>query len=206
MQRPRSILQQQPCSTHSVRPSFRRGFTLLELMLVIGILVAISAIALPTVTRSFSNQSLVKAADRVRVSMGQARVRAIRTGQIHAVGYLPGRGWIDVASLDQLPTIASKIGRRLQDQAGGLTSDYDDDLLPGRVTFVAGQTYVDARAFDAGAGTADGNSFRTILFYPDGTSQDARLTLQNENGRFVDVTLRGLTGTASVRARHEVRR
>ncbi len=173
-------------------------------MLVIGILIAISAIALPTVTRSFSSQSLAKAADRVRVSMGQARVRAIRTGQIHAVGYLPGRGWIDVASLDQLQTIASKAGRRLQQQHQALTSNYDDDLLPGKVVFVAGETVFDARALDASEQGADASGLRTILFYPDGTSQDARLTLQNEEGRFIDVTLRGLTGTASVRSRHQV--
>ena len=184
-------------------PYSRRGFTLLELILVIGILVAISAIALPTVTRSFSSQSLLKAADRVRVSMGQARVRAIQTGQIHAVGYVPGRSWIDIASLEQLPTIANRAGRRLQEQRRGITSNYDDDLLPGRVIFVAGQTVVDARAADAGP--TDTSQLRTILFYPDGTSQDARLTLQNEDGRLVDVALRGLTGIASVQPRNEVR-
>lgn len=180
------------------------AFTLMELILVIGILVAVSAIAMPTVTRSFSSQSLLKAADRVRVSMGQARVRAIQTGQIHAVGYLPGRGWIDVASFEQLSTIASKAGRRLQEQHFALTSDYEDDLLPGNVIFVAGETVVDARAFDAGEQAADTSGLRTILFYPDGTSQDARLTLQNKEGRIIDVTLRGLTGTASVRSRYEV--
>ena len=184
-------------------PYSRRGFTLLELILVIGILVAISAIALPTVTRSFSSQSLLKAADRVRVSMGQARVRAIQTGQIHAVGYVPGRSWIDIASLEQLPTIANRAGRRLQEQRRGITSNYDDDLLPGRVIFVAGQTVVDARAADAGP--TDTSQLRTILFYPDGTSQDARLTLQNEDGRLIDVALRGLTGIASVQPRNEVR-
>ena len=136
--------------------------------------------------------------------MGQARVRAIRTGQIHAVGYLPGRGWIDVASLDQLPTIAAKVGRRLQEQQQSLTSNYEDDLLPGKVLFVAGETVVDARAFDANEQAADATSLRTILFYPDGTSQDARLTLQNEDGRLIDVVLRGLTGSASVRSRNKV--
>lgn len=184
-------------------PYSRRGFTLLELILVIGILVAISAIALPTVTRSFSSQSLLKAADRVRVSMGQARVRAIQTGQIHAVGYVPGRSWIDIASLEQLPTIANRAGRRLQEQRRGITSNYDDDLLPGRVIFVAGQTVVDARAADVVP--TDTSQLRTVLFYPDGTSQDARLTLQNEDGRLIDVALRGLTGIASVQPRNEVR-
>ena len=111
--------------------------------------------------------------------------------------------WIDIASLEQLPTIANRAGRRLQEQRRGITSNYDDDLLPGRVIFVAGQTVVDARAADAGP--TDTSQLRTILFYPDGTSQDARLTLQNEDGRLIDVALRGLTGIASVQPRNEVR-
>ena len=109
-----------------------------------------------------------------------------------------------MASLDQLQTIASKAGRRLQQQHQALTSNYDDDLLPGKVVFVAGETVFDARALDASEQAAAASGLRTILFYPDGTSQDARLTLQNEEGRFIDVTLRGLTGTASVRSRHQV--
>jgi len=174
-------------------------------MLVVGIMVAIAAVALPTVTRSFSSQALIKAADRVRVSMGQARVRAIRTGQIHAVGYLPGQSWIDVAPLQQLASIGSRATRRLQQHQQGITSNYDDDLLPGNVIFVAGQTANNVRSADARDQVGDETQFRSILFYPDGTSQDARLTLQNEEGRLLDVNLRGLTGTASVVSRTEVR-
>lgn len=201
MHRSRSIPPQRRCLAAE-----RPAFTLLEIILVIGIMVAVAAIALPTMTRSFSSQALLKAADRVRVSMGQARVRAIRTGQIHAVGYLPGRGWIDVASLQQISTIASKVTRRLQEQQLGITSNYDDDLLPGKVIFVAGQTVNNARSADARNESGSESQLLSILFYPDGTSQDARLTLQNEEGQLIDVTLRGLTGTASVMPRNEVRR
>ncbi len=199
---------------HRARPTFskrrrsvaaRHAFTLLEIMLVVGILIAVAAIAMPSVTRSFSNQSLLKAADRVRVSMGQARIQAIRTGQIHAVGYVPRSSWIDVASLDQISTIASKVGRRLRERQQGITSNYDDDLLPGRVIFVGGQTVDDARSTDAISEAANIGQLKTILFYPDGTSQDAQLTLQNDAGQLINVNLRGLTGSASVAQRSEAR-
>lgn len=198
MHRNRPIFSKRRCSVTS-----RSAFTLLEIMLVVGILVAVAAIAMPSVTRSFSSQSLLKAADRVRVSMGQARVRAIRTGQIHAVGYVPNSSWIDVASLDQISTIASKIGRRLQAKQQGISSDYDDDLLPGRVIFVGAQTVNDVRSAVAMSEAANINQLNTILFYPDGTSQDAQLTLQNDVGQLIDVNLRGLTGSASVTRRIE---
>ncbi len=177
----------------------RSAFTLLELLLVIGVIVAVSAIAAPAVNRSFANQSLTKAADRVRVAMGQARVQAIRSGDVHAVSYAPGRGWLDVVPLNQIAALTSRVGQRLQQQQLGLTSDYEDDLLPGRCVFVAGETVNDARAVDAIQSSANGNqSMQMILFYPDGTSQDAALTVQNEVGQLIDVRLRGLTGTASI--------
>ena len=37
-----------------------------------------------------------------------------------------------------------------------------------------------------------------IFFYPDGTTSDAQLTLKNEEGRAIELNLRGLTGTVEV--------
>ena len=184
-----------------ISSSRRSAFTLLEILLVVGILVAVAAVAAPSVNQSFASQTIIKAADRVRVSMGQARVRAIRSGKVHVVGYFPNSSWLDVAALDQISVIASKAGRRLGEQSAGITSNYDDDLLPGGVRFAAGETVEDARSADAKSNAGDVNQLRTILFYPDGTSQDAQLTLQNEVGQLIDIRLRGLTGTASVQRR-----
>ena len=41
-----------------------------------------------------------------------------------------------------------------------------------------------------------GNGLHSILFYPDGTSQNARIVLQNDKGNQLQVELRGLTGIA----------
>ena len=51
---------------HHRSSSSRRAFTLLELMLVMGILVAVAAIAWPTITRSYESVRLRKAADQVQ--------------------------------------------------------------------------------------------------------------------------------------------
>ena len=40
---------------------------------------------------------------------------------------------------------------------------------------------------------------RPLLFYPDGTSQTAKVILQNQENDAVQVTLRGLTGTTTVK-------
>jgi hypothetical protein len=46
---------------------------------------------------------------------------------------------------------------------------------------------------------ADGTVWsEPILFYPDGTASDATVVLENEYRRRIELTLRGLTGVATV--------
>ena len=51
---------------------------------------------------------------------------------------------------------------------------------------------------EEGGGNPGANSAETILFYPDGTAQQAALKLSNEREWFVQINLRALTGTATV--------
>ena len=60
----------------------RQAFTLLELLLVLALMVAALAVALPNLRGSFSDQRLQKAAEQIRAEWTRARVRAIKTGQI----------------------------------------------------------------------------------------------------------------------------
>jgi len=71
------------------------------------------------------------------------------------------------------------------------------------MTFVGGETTLDSRAAMISAESttmlsAEAGWSQPILFYPDGTTSDARLTVANEQGRYIDVTLRGLTGVVKV--------
>jgi Tfp pilus assembly protein FimT len=165
--------------------------------LVVSIIVMLGALATPAILQTFARQTLDKGADKLRVAMGQARVRAIRDGDIYAVFVLEGGAWYNVAPFTQArnqSTIASQRQLLADQKRQGET---EDDLLPRGVSFAANITAVDDRAAETLSAGND-TTIRPILFYPDGTSQDARVVLRNEKDHYIEVQLRGMTGLSSV--------
>jgi type II secretory pathway pseudopilin PulG len=61
----------------------RSGFTLTEVLLVLGVLVAFAGMTVPSVMRMFREQKLTGSAERVRAAIASARFRAIETGIIY---------------------------------------------------------------------------------------------------------------------------
>ncbi len=169
----------------------RRGFSLLEILLVLAVFVVISAMAIPATTSLFSGQQLRSAADIVRARFSDARVRAIKTGDVYAFFYKPGGGdyWI-------APMVSG-----FRSLASGTTPPSHQYLLENQITFSEGETAQDARstatAENADAARDQYSQYRPILFYPDGTSQNATILLQARNGLRIQVNLRGLTGVAT---------
>ena len=164
-------------------------------MTVIVIVLSLGATA---INRSFQRTALDRGADRLRAAMGEARVAAIKEGDVFAVFVAQGNNWFDVG-----PFANSKeqIARANRDQSyvnRQGNSGVEDNLLPNGVTFVASEVLSDGRAAEVLAGTesSNGGGLQQILFYPDGTSQDASVVLRNELGGIVEVQLRGLTGLA----------
>lgn len=186
---------------HQTRISIPTGFTLIELILVIGILVMIVSLAMPMVTRTMGRQSLQTGGDRVRIAMGQARVEAIRSGEIQALFYQPGSNWFNVAKFSSFANQATLAANEQQRLINEGYSPYEDRVLPKGVRFVDGIATQDARSFDTMGEESAGGAIRPILFYPDGTAQDARLLLQDTKGDAVEVALRGLSGMAKMMKR-----
>ncbi|MGI9494652.1 MAG: pilus assembly FimT family protein [Mariniblastus sp.] len=172
------------------------GMTLMELLLVVAIMVVVTAVAAPTVQQTLANQSLKKSADRVRVAMGQARVRAIKNGEEYAVFISPGGSYFSVAPFRTFEQQGALAGQRERDLAEGRASSFEDDLLPVGILFVAAESAMDARGADILSTSGSKGALEPIFFYPDGTSQDAIITLQNQKQATIEVHLRGLTGIA----------
>ena len=126
-------------------------------------------------------------------------LKAIKTGEIHAVYYLPGFSWMGVAPFANATEQVSIAARRAQEsEQRNPGQEFSDDLLPRGVVFASGEAVQDARAAQAVADiAATSSNVKLVLFYPDGTSQDARIYLENDKGDLRQIELRGLTGTAS---------
>ena len=197
----------------------RRAFTLMEVLLVLAILVALTAIAWPMLDKAFAHRRLFIAADQVRAAWGGARVDAMDSGQTYVFQYCLDGGNYRIECKATAITADDPLFGDLFDQpaagasnptsmGGANSTGSQSKKLPEGVTFAGSQTAADTRAAALGAVTDQAGSDSAdraaagwsdpILFYPDGTTSTAQLALQNQNNRCIILSLRGLTGTITV--------
>ncbi len=156
--------------------------------MVLAVLVMITALAIPSVNTVFSGQQLRSAADVVRARLAEARVKAIETGDVYGLFYMPGQGNYFVAPMTQ----------GFRTMQSGVQPSVQQRLLENEIVFAVGESIQDSRSVDAlSRSTQEYGVMRPVLFYPDGTSQDAAVLLQNKRGALIQINLRGLTGTSS---------
>ena len=188
-------------------PRFRRrGFTLVEVLLTLCLIVVITSLAWPVLDKPFANLRLKKVADEVRAQWAGARVEAMDSGRTYVFRYVAGGDRFRIEAYATVETQEDPVYDDYFDgSAGGLgytgqACQPVDGTLPEGITF---ETELDSRAastnLEAGSLTAfEANWSGPILFYPDGTSSTAVLRLKNQHDRCIDVSLRGLTGTSNV--------
>jgi prepilin-type N-terminal cleavage/methylation domain-containing protein len=197
----------------------KRGFTLIELMLVLVLLVIAGSLALPAITGAFASVRLRRAGDAVLAHWAQARARAIETGVAYQFTFTPESGdyrlepWtgapLDDRSATTAPTTtavesataaaeAEETGDNLMDSAIVAAKLPDSVVFQGgqRATIdpLSGETRIDP--LQAGARAAPS----PILFFPDGAASQATIVLQNDRSQYVRLTIRGLTGVARASA------
>jgi hypothetical protein len=142
--------------------------------------------------------SLDKGAQMLRSEMARARVMAIKTGKVHALLLTPGGSEMTIRDFESMAAEGSG-SLSIRNSSVSTRTNWGEGLLPPGIMFVSGETAETNRSRFITSGTAaDSGNNRPILFYPDGTCQDAQVTLQNQKGHRKQVTLRGLTGTSRV--------
>ncbi|MBX7165146.1 MAG: prepilin-type N-terminal cleavage/methylation domain-containing protein [Pirellulales bacterium] len=74
---------------HGAR-SAKRGFTLMEMLLVLGLLVVLAAVSWPALRGPIANSRLRDAAAQLRNNLARARLAALNAGRDHVVCFAPG--------------------------------------------------------------------------------------------------------------------
>lgn len=182
----------------SQRPAGRpSAFTLFELLIVIAIATAISAMAAPQLMSMMREGTVFEAAEQIRQSMGEARRFAIDTGIDYEFRYeINGHTAVILpAELERDVT---------EDGTSRTTDEYFRMLveLPEAMRLRAAEGVEEApeRLEPVNFGSLTGEQLsqkswsKPLLFRFDGTSEDFELRVSDEAGLTSDILVRGLTG------------
>lgn len=192
----------------------RSAFTLLELLLTLSVLAAIAAVAIPQMGLLLGDRRLVRGGDQLRVEMTRLRVDAMRQGRVMMIeGMVEGNSlrvkpyFSAVDSTEALDQTGSQSGLLTGATQGTAVPVVDDESaekvieLPedvmvaavGVVSAARGAEIEQLTLADQGEGWS-----RPILFYPDGSTSTAAITLTHEKYGRVIVKIRGITGDVTV--------
>ena len=200
----------------------RPGYTLIELLIAMGILVAMTGLSLPALRGSLDKGRLRSAAREVQAALARTRSLAIRAGERHDFRYeIGGRAFrIETESLSSF-----RPGGAFDDRVGMADLPVSVDRLMDNSVENTSFRIVRAGQLPAGVvfaemewpvGTRDGTGMesepaeapdvavtrwsRRHSFRPDGRTASATIRIQGSREFDIDVTLRGLTGRAGYAA------
>ena len=180
----------------------RSGFTLLELMIVVAIILAVTSIVAPGMMERVRSGRVEEAADAVSTMLANARTQAIDTGvDYHFRFELDGHSFVAIPA-----EIDVSIGNSNNPDPETAEFNYSSGALPEtmflryRQNDTSGSETLKGQAFGnlANAGElASKNWSEPILFRFDGSSESKTFRVMDELQRSCDVSVRGLTGAIS---------
>jgi type II secretion system protein H len=188
----------------------RRGFTLIEILLVLAIIVVMAAAAAPALRGVMQDAALKHAADTVRIHWTKAHVKAMKTGRIQVFRFEVNGNRFTVQpwaaaddALEAAPTVLG-FGTAEEETASPRLDTSVAVVLPEGTQFVGGQALADqGRSQSIVEKIQDANRFEAnwsqpILFYPDGSTSDAYVIVAGERQVGIRIELRGMTGTTTI--------
>ncbi len=192
----------------------RRGFTLVEMLLVLTVLLILAGISYVVLSTQYDEYALKDATEQVRTNLANTRNLAVESGVTYQFRYEPnGRRYViipyevdsDAISDSQDPrssgtgSLAQRYRMISSQLPKGTTFAKADD--PG-VTSATEQVIPIAKEFlqampnpTALQGVGWGNP---ILFLPDGTATATTFRVQDEKKRYRELSVRELTAAVSV--------
>jgi prepilin-type N-terminal cleavage/methylation domain-containing protein len=181
-----------------MRRQRRRGYTLIEVVLVMALMVILAAIGYPSIESMYTSVKVDGAADSVRAAWAEAQAHAVKEGRPYRFAVVPGKGNYRVApdSSDYWNGGVPKEPEDGQDPPIVLTGS-----LPKGIAFTEGSGPPPADEDTALPDNAVSSSewVSTAVFLSDGTAQDdVDIHLQLEGARPMVIHLRSMTGVVTV--------
>jgi prepilin-type N-terminal cleavage/methylation domain-containing protein len=156
---------------HPYRPM--RAFTLIEIMLVIGILAIVMAMAVPPIYRGLSKEPMRRTIVGLQDAFLDARGAAIIDGKTTAVVFHPGDGTFGLE------------GAKARKRPGGEQGGKIPEEIMVEMIEINLMSFMEANA-------------AKVRFFPDGTCDEFTLVLHSTKGEWRKVTLEPTTCIMSV--------
>ncbi len=182
--------------TDRPRPPSCEGFTLVELLIVLAILVMAMTISWPAVGGLLAKNELRSAAQQVRAALAKTRLEAMESGAVRQFRYQAGTRRFEITRL--AATAEEPPARRGESADGDATDAPSEVLLASGVRWESPDTS-GVLLRPTRSDTAPEQAWSApILFFPNGRTSNARLQLGGRRGFLVPLTLRGVTGTVAI--------
>jgi prepilin-type N-terminal cleavage/methylation domain-containing protein len=204
----------------ALRAARRRGYSLMEMIVVLAVVASFLALAMPAVFRPMAKAELRGAARQLEAALLDGRTRAVESGLVQEFHYEPGGRRYEIRARGQptggtptaapLPAPAPPLPRTAgaAPQPAAIVPEPLSGTLPDGITFADPADERRAEPMPEPAAESKppaveesptGERWATLLcFYPNGRSPNARLKLQGSQSWSVELMLRGLTGTVFV--------
>ena len=150
----------------------RRGFTLIEIMIVVAILGLVAAMGMPSIMQALHKEGMRKAVSELMDVCASARARAIIANQPVALVFHPAEKSFSVEG----------------GGPGGGSTYVSESKLPDGVEFAM----LDINLMDFGA-----SEWARVWFFPNGTSDEMTVVLHDKDS-WRKITLEFSTALASV--------
>ena len=189
----------------SMKQQGRGAFTLLEIMIVLALMVVVAASATPLYRSTLRNERLRKAAQAIAADWTRTRAQAMQAGETQiwlctlSEGSYSSSSSAGLSTADAVGAVTEATGMTTTatDASSG-ASDFGQGMPDGISIVSILVSDADSIVTMAQASNEGQSGAATVLFYPDGTTSSARLTVADEEGRSISVMLNGMSGTVRV--------
>ena len=198
--------------------SMRRGYSLMEMMIVLSVLAGMAAMAWPMLQSPLGKLRLQAAAQEVSTELSKARIKAMQSGvaQVFRIQMNTGKFQVTPATdddesnsdSDRESSALADVSQSSSEERSPLTDDSDmvadEKELPDGICFQCPvkETEEEAESTQTEV-TSDGDGWTDLaVFYPNGGTTSAIVTLRSKLDLHLNVKLNGLTGSAKIGEAH----